>query len=158
MEVVKNNPELTFPGDLYVEGSDQHRGWFQASLISSVAKEESTPFKAVLTHGFVVDGDGRKMSKSLGNVIAPQEISAEILRLWTAYADYSEDIKISEGIINQLVDMYRKMRNTIRFILGNISDFDSNECDLSYEQLQEVDKFMLAKTMRFYQEVMTCYE
>lgn len=158
LAVVKNNPELTFPADLYLEGSDQHRGWFQASLISSVAKEDSTPFKAVLTHGFVVDGDGRKMSKSLGNVIAPQEISAEILRLWTAYADYSEDIKISEGIINQLVDMYRKMRNTIRFILGNISDFDSNECDLSYEQLQEVDKFMLAKTMRFYQEVITCYE
>jgi len=162
LAVVKNNPELVFPADLYLEGNDQHRGWFQVSLISSVAKEKSAPFKAVLTHGFVVDGEGRKMSKSLGNVIAPQEISkrygAEILRLWTACADYREDVKISEGIIKQLVDMYRKMRNTMRFILGNISDFDLSKCDLSYEQLQEVDKFMLAKTMRFYQEVIACYE
>ncbi|MCK4519642.1 MAG: isoleucine--tRNA ligase [Candidatus Omnitrophica bacterium] len=160
--VLKNNPELTFPADLYLEGSDQHRGWFQVSLIPSVAKENCAPFKTILTHGFVVDGEGRKMSKSLGNVIAPQEISkqygAEILRLWAAYTDYSEDIKISEGIIKQLVDMYRKMRNTIKFILGNISDFNLTECDLTPEQLLEVDKFMLAKTLNFYQETISCYE
>ncbi len=162
LAVVKNNPDLEFPADLYLEGSDQHRGWFQVSLIPSVAKEKRAPFKTILTHGFVVDGEGRKMSKSLGNVIAPQEISkqygAEILRLWAAYTDYSEDIKISEGIIKQLVDMYRKMRNTIRFILGNISDFNPGEFNLPYRSLQEVDKFMLAKLMRFYQEVTTCYE
>jgi len=162
LAVVKNNPDLKFPADLYLEGSDQHRGWFQASLIPSVAKEKRAPFKTILTHGFVVDGEGRKMSKSLGNVIAPQEISkqygAEILRLWAAYTDYSEDIKISEGIVKQLVDMYRKMRNTIRFILGNISDFNPEEFNLPYKSLQEVDKFMLGKLMHFYQEVITCYE
>lgn len=162
LAVVKNNLELAFPADLYLEGSDQHRGWFQVSLIPSVATERRAPFKTILTHGFVVDGEGRKMSKSLGNVIAPQEISkqygAEILRLWAAYTDYSEDVKISEGIIKQLVDMYRKMRNTIRFILGNISDFNPEESNLPYKSLQEVDKFMLAKLMRLYQEVIACYE
>jgi len=162
LAVVKNNPELTFPSDLYLEGSDQHRGWFQVSLIPSVATERRAPFKIILTHGFVVDGEGRKMSKSLGNAIAPQEISkqygAEILRFWAAYTDYSEDVKISEGIIKQLVDMYRKMRNTIRFILGNISDFNPEDFKLPYKSLQEVDKFMLAKLMRFRQEVIACYE
>ena len=162
LAVVKNNPDLAFPSDLYLEGSDQHRGWFQVSLIPSIAKEKQAPFKTVLTHGFVVDGEGRKMSKSLGNVIGPQEISkqygAEILRLWTAYTDYSEDVKISEGIIKQLVDMYRKMRNTIRFILGNISDFNPEEAQVPYEGLQEVDKFMLAKLMSLHQEVIVCYD
>ena len=162
LAVVKNNPELTFPSDLYLEGSDQHRGWFQVSLIPSVATERRAPFKIILTHGFVVDGEGKKMSKSLGNAIAPQEISkqygAEILRFWAAYTDYSEDVKISEGIIKQLVDMYRKMRNTIRFILGNISDFNPEDFKLPYKSLQEVDKFMLAKLMRFRQEAIACYE
>lgn len=162
MAVVKNNPDLVFPADLYLEGSDQHRGWFQASLIPSVAREKKAPFKTILTHGFVVDGEGRKMSKSLDNGISPQEISkqygAEILRLWTAYTDYSEDIKISREIIKQLVDMYRKMRNTIRFVLGNISDFDSSNLNLPYRNLQDVDKFMLAKLMRFYRETVESYE
>jgi len=162
LAVVKNNSELTFPADLYLEGSDQHRGWFQVSLIPSIAKEKQAPFKTILTHGFVVDGEGRKMSKSLGNVIAPQEVSkqygAEILRLWAAYTDYSEDIKISRNIIKQLVDMYRKMRNTLRFILGNISDFSPEESNLPYKSLREVDKFMLAKLMRLHQEVIACYE
>ena len=162
LAVVKNNPELAFPADLYLEGSDQHRGWFQVSLIPSVAKEKCAPFKTILTHGFVVDSEGRKMSKSMGNVIAPQEISkqygAEILRLWAAFSDYSEDVKISEDIIKQLVDAYRKMRNTIRFILGNISDFKLKECNLTYEQLREVDKFMLSKTLSFHREVISCYE
>ena len=162
LAVVKNNLELVFPADLYLEGSDQHRGWFQVSLIPSVAIEKQAPFKTILTHGFVVDGEGKKMSKSIGNAIAPQEISkqygAEILRLWTAYTDYSEDVKISEGIIKQLVDMYRKMRNTIRFILGNISDFNPEESNLPYRSLQEVDKFMLANLMRLHQETIACYE
>ena len=162
LAVVKNNPDLEFPADLYLEGSDQHRGWFQASMIPSVAKEQQAPFKTILTHGFVVDSEGRKMSKSLGNVIAPQKISkqygAEILRFWAAYTDYSEDIKISDGIIKQLVDMYRKMRNTIKFIMGNISDFRLQEHKLSYTNLQEVDKLMLAKLIRFNQETIACYE
>lgn len=162
LAVVKNNPELKFPADLYLEGSDQHRGWFQVSLIPSVAKEKCAPFKTVLTHGFVVDASGKKMSKSQGNVIAPQEISrkygAEILRLWAAYADYSEDVKISQEIIKQLADMYRKMRNTIRFILANISDFELKNCRLAHNHLLEVDKFMLAKALRFNQEVISYYE
>jgi len=162
LAVLKDNPDLSFPADLYLEGSDQHRGWFQVSLIPSVAKENIPPYKTILTHGFVVDGEGRKMSKSLGNVIAPQEVSktygAEILRLWAAYSDYSEDIKISENIIKQLVDMYRKMRNTIRFIMGALFDFNLESNNLSFEELLEVDKFMIAKTALFSQEVLGSYE
>ena len=160
--VVKSNPQLQFPADLYLEGSDQHRGWFQVSLIPSVAIEGMPPFKTILTHGFVVDGDGRKMSKSLGNVIAPQEIikkyGAEILRLWVAYSDYSEDVKISTDIIKQLVDMYRKVRNTMRFIMGNINDFDSKEDNPRYQELLEVDRFMLSKTMILHKEIIEHYE
>lgn len=160
--VVKNNPQLNFPADLYLEGSDQHRGWFQVSLIPSVAKEKKAPFKAILTHGFVVDGEGRKMSKSLGNVIAPQKITkqygAEILRLWAAFTDYSEDVKISQEIIKQLVDMYRKVRNTIRFILGNISDFNPRDKKVSFSDLLEVDKFMLAKLAKLSKNVISSYE
>ena len=162
LSVVKNDPQLAFPADLYLEGSDQHRGWFQVSLIPSVAKENISPFKTILTHGFVVDAEGRKMSKSLGNVIAPQEIinkyGAEILRLWAAYTDYSEDVKISENIIKQLVDVYRKVRNTIRFILGNINDFDLNSHSPVYEELLEVDRFMLSKAMLLMDEVIADYE
>jgi isoleucyl-tRNA synthetase len=147
---------------MYLEGSDQHRGWFQVSLIPSIAKEKIAPFKTILTHGFVVDAEGRKMSKSLGNVIAPQEIitqyGAEILRLWAAYSDYSEDVKLSENIIKQLVDIYRKVRNTIKFILGNICDFDMNTETPSISQTFEVDRFMLSKTMSFAKETMLAYE
>ena len=160
--VVKNNPDLQFPADLYLEGSDQHRGWFQVSLIPSVATEGIPPFKTILTHGFVVDGDGRKMSKSLGNVIAPQEIikkyGAEILRLWTAYSDYSEDVKISPDIIKQLVDMYRKVRNTLRFILGNIDGFSLNTDSPTYSELTELDRFMLTKAAGLKMEVLGHYE
>ncbi len=162
LAVVKSNPQLHFPADLYLEGSDQHRGWFQVSLIPSTAKEGRAPYNTILTHGFVVDGDGRKMSKSLGNVIAPQEISkkygSEILRLWAAYSDYSEDVKISEAIIKQLVDMYRKVRNTIRFILGNIADFDPEKDSLGYQDLVEVDKYMLSKAMVLVNETTQAYE
>ncbi|UCG35766.1 MAG: isoleucine--tRNA ligase [Candidatus Omnitrophota bacterium] len=160
--VLKNNPALDFPADMYLEGSDQHRGWFQVSLIPSVAKERRAPFKIILTHGFTVDGEGRKMSKSLGNVIAPQEVikkdGAEILRLWAAYSDYSEDVKISEGIIKQLVDIYRKIRNTIRFIMGNIHDFDIEKHAMDVSALVEVDRYMLSRTTQFVNEVINCYE
>jgi isoleucyl-tRNA synthetase len=160
--VVKQNPGLNFPADMYLEGSDQHRGWFQVSLIPSVAIEKRAPFKIILTHGFVVDGEGRKMSKSMGNVIAPQEISknygAEILRLWAASSDYSEDVKISDGIIKQLVDIYRKIRNTIRFVMGNINDFDIEKNNFEYKDLCDVDKYMLSKAMLLVEEVNSCYE
>lgn len=160
--VLKQNPDLQYPADLYLEGSDQHRGWFQVSLIPSVAIEHKPPFKAILTHGFVVDKDGRKMSKSLGNVISPQEIlekhGAEILRLWVAHSDYSEDIKISEEMIEQLVDMYRKIRNTLRFILGSISDFDQDANSVGVNKLLEIDRQMLSRTMQFAQEAMGHYE
>lgn len=160
--VLKNHAELNFPADIYLEGSDQHRGWFQVSLIPSVATQDSAPFKIILTHGFVVDGLGRKMSKSLGNVIAPQEIikeyGAEVLRLWVAYSDYSEDIKISKEIISQFVDMYRKIRNTIRFILGNLYDFMPAKHTLGYAELLEVDRYMLSKTMQVFSEIIEYYD
>ncbi|MCD6227944.1 MAG: isoleucine--tRNA ligase [Candidatus Omnitrophica bacterium] len=162
LAVLKTNPDLSFPADMYLEGSDQHRGWFQVSLIPSQAIVESAPFKAVLTHGFVVDGEGRKMSKSLGNVISPQEIinryGAEILRLWVASSDYSEDVRISSKILNQLIDFYRKVRNTIRFLLGNLYDFYPSRDKLSLSQLEEVDRFMLSFTSSVFEEVLAYYE
>jgi len=162
MSVVKNDSNLSYPSDMYLEGSDQHRGWFQASLIPSVASLGQAPFKAILTHGFVVDGDGKKMSKSLGNVISPQAIikryGAEILRLWVISGDYSGDIKISETIIKQLADMYRKIRNTIRFIMGNLYDFDPKNDYIEPKDLVDIDRYMLSKTSVFLKEVTADYE
>ncbi len=162
LSVVSAYSQLRFPADLYLEGSDQHRGWFQVSLIPSVAVKETSPFKTILTHGFVVDGDGKKMSKSLGNVVSPQDVvkryGADILRLWVACSDYSEDIKLSETILKQLVDMYRKMRNTIRFILGNISDFNPQKDAVKPEHMQEVDRYMLIRAKEVYAEVIDEYE
>ena len=116
------------PVELYLEGSDQHRGWFQSSLLTSVATKGTAPYKSVLTHGFVLDSSGRKMSKSLGNVVDPQSIvnkhGADVLRLWAASVDYTNDVKIGENIIQQLVEIYKKVRNTCRFLLGNLYDFD----------------------------------
>ncbi|MFO8053136.1 MAG: isoleucine--tRNA ligase [Candidatus Omnitrophota bacterium] len=159
--VLENRDQLRCPADLYLEGSDQHRGWFQVSLIPAVASKSIAPFKSILTHGFVVDGEGKKMSKSLGNVIAPQDISkkygAEILRLWTAYSDYREDVKISEDIIKQLADLYRKIRNTIRYILGNICDFNPQEHQLDFSELTELDRYMLSKTMLFFEQTRKLY-
>ncbi|MCF7895112.1 MAG: isoleucine--tRNA ligase [Candidatus Omnitrophica bacterium] len=159
--VLENRDQLHCPADLYLEGSDQHRGWFQVSLIPAAASQSIAPFRSILTHGFVVDGAGKKMSKSLGNVIAPQNISkkygAEILRLWTAFSDYREDVKISEDIIKQLVDLYRKIRNTIRYILGNISDFDPKINKFEFSQLTELDKYMLSKTILFFEQTRKLY-
>ena len=121
-------PELSARADLYLEGSDQHRGWFHTSLLTSVGTRGQAPYGSVLTHGFTLDGAGRKMSKSLGNVIAPQEtiksLGAEILRLWVSAEDYRDDVRISKEILNRLVEAYRKLRNTARFILGNRYDVD----------------------------------
>lgn len=162
LAVVKNHKDLNFPSDIYLEGSDQHRGWFQVSLLPSLIKEKQAPFKIVLTHGFVVDEEGKKMSKSLGNVISPQEVisklGAEILRLWSAYSDYTQDIKLSPKILEQLVDIYRKIRNTIRFLLGNLYDFSPSQDKVNYEELNEIDKYMLTKTTLFWEEILKDYE
>ena len=137
------------PVDMYLEGSDQHRGWFQSSLLTSVATQGIAPYKQVLTHGFVFGEDGRKMSKSLGNYIRPDEIiktyGADILRLWAASVDYRNDIKIGNNIVKQLVEIFKKIRNTSRFLLGNLYDFDPNTDYVEYEDLKEIDKYALHK-------------
>ena len=138
---------LSWPADIYLEGSDQHRGWFQTSLIPATALRGRAPYKSVLTHGFVVDGEGKKMSKSLGNVIAPQKVidqyGAEILRLWVATSDYREDIRISQEILNGLIDTYRKIRNTLRFLLGNLSEYSPAKDNVPYGEMREIDRHAL---------------
>ena len=140
---------LKYPADLYLEGADQYRGWFQSSLLTSVAVKGIAPYKQVLTHGWTVDGQGKKMSKSLGNGISPQEVikeyGADILRLWVLSSDYQSDVSLSRDILKQITEVYRKMRNTARYILGNISDFDPNTDMVEYEELQEIDKYALLK-------------
>jgi len=137
------------PVEMYLEGSDQHRGWFQSSLLTSVATRDRAPYKSVLTHGFVLDAQGRKMSKSMGNVVEPQKIvnkyGADVLRLWTASVDYTNDVKIGENIIQQLVEVFKKVRNTARFILGNLYDYNPAENYVKYENLNEIDKYALHK-------------
>ena len=147
--VVKDNTALgekMYPADLYLEGSDQHRGWFQTSLIPSVALNGIPPYKTVLTHGFVLDDKGKAMHKSSGNVVSPQEVykkyGAEILRLWVALSDYSEDIRISDKLLSGPIDLYRKIRNTIRYILGNLSDFNPKAHYVADENITEMDRYI----------------
>lgn len=145
--VLRPQGEGWYPADLYLEGSDQHRGWFHSSLLTSITTDEQAPYRAVLTHGFVVDGEGKKMSKSAGNVVSPQEIikesGAEILRLWVASQDYQEDLRISKDILKQLTDAYRKVRNTCRFFLSNLYDFDAGVHSVPYADLPELDQWAL---------------
>ena len=147
--------------NLYLEGSDQYRGWFQSSLLTSVATKGKAPYKEVVTHGYVVDEKGRKMSKSLGNGIDPMELinefGADILILWALSSDYTSDVSISKGIIKQVAEVYRKIRNTARFILGNISDFDVNN-PVSYEELQEIDKWALTKLNKLIEDCSNAYD
>ncbi|WP_073508357.1 isoleucine--tRNA ligase [Streptobacillus notomytis] len=149
------------PVDLYLEGSDQHRGWFQSSLLTSVASTFDSPYKKLLTHGFVMDGQGRKMSKSLGNTITPKDIidvhGADILRLWVSSVDYREDVRISDNIIQQMTDSYRKIRNTARYLLGNINDFDRNS-KVAYEDMLEIDKWAMHKLEELKEKVAKHYE
>jgi len=153
---------LQWPADLYLEGSDQHRGWFHSSLLTSCMLYGRAPYKALLTHGFVVDGAGRKMSKSLGNVIAPQKVSdslgAEILRLWTASTDYSGELSISDEILKRVVESYRRIRNTLKFLLGNVRDFDAGQHAMAVDDLFEIDRYALAMTAAMQQEVLAHYE
>ncbi|MDX8379495.1 MAG: isoleucine--tRNA ligase [Gallionella sp.] len=150
--VLQQRAELHSPADLYLEGSDQHRGWFQSSLLTRCAIHGAAPFKSLLTHGFVVDGKGHKMSKSLGNVIAPQKIfdtlGADILRLWTASTDYSGELTISDEILKRVVESYRRIRNTLKFLLANISDFDVTRDSLPLEQWLEIDRYALQLTQQ----------
>lgn len=149
------------PADLYLEGSDQHRGWFQSSLLTSVASTFDAPYKRILTHGFVMDGQGRKMSKSLGNTISPKDIiekhGADILRLWVSSVDYREDVRISENIINQMSDSYRKIRNTARYLMGNIHDFDRNN-KVEYKDMLEIDKWAMHKLETLKEKITKYYD
>ncbi|MDR1511623.1 MAG: isoleucine--tRNA ligase [Endomicrobium sp.] len=157
----RNYKDLDYPADLYLEGSDQHRGWFQSSMIPSVAIKGKVPYKSVLTHGFVVDGAGKKMSKSLGNVVSSSQLinkhGADVVRLWIASSDYREDIKVSEEIIKGASDTYRKIRNTIRFLLGNISDFNVQKA-LPFREMSEIDKYALNNLQQLVSSVVYAYE
>ncbi len=147
--VLERRKELRSPADLYLEGSDQHRGWFQSSLLTSVGTRGRAPYRGVLTHGYVVDGQGKKMSKSVGNVIAPQEVidkyGAEVLRLWVASENYQDDVKVSDEILKHVSDAYRKIRNTIRFLLSNLADFDPDRHTASPDTFTEIDRWALSR-------------
>lgn len=160
--VLETRNNLRSPSDMYLEGSDQHRGWFHSSLLESVGTRKRAPYKSVLTHGFVVDGDGKKMSKSLGNFIDPQKMvdryGAEILRLWVAAEDYTVDIRISEEIMKRLVDAYRRIRNTARYILGNLYDFDRDSDMVSYDTMEEIDQWILHRLQEVTERVRKAYE
>jgi len=159
--VLKNNPELGYPADLYLEAKDQHRGWFQSSLLTSMAIEKSPCTKAIITHGFTVDEHGRKMSKSLGNVVAPQEIMDKIgtdgLRLWMASIDYTDDLGISDKLINNVAEVYRKIRNTCRFLLSNIYDFDKSKDALPVEKMTLIDQYALYELCEINRTVIDYY-
>ena len=159
--VLSNDSNLQFPADLYLEGSDQHRGWFQSSLLTSVAINDEPPFKAVLTHGFVVDAEGKKMSKSIGNVISPQQIwdskGADVLRAWIASTDYRNEMVISDEILQRSADAYRRIRNTIRFLLGNLYDYDDKKNVLNIQDLTELDKWMMLRIKNLQNEIIKDY-
>ncbi len=160
--VLETDPSLQWPADLYLEGSDQHRGWFHSSLLESIGTRKQAPYKTVLTHGYVVDGKGKKMSKSAGNVIAPQKIidqfGAEILRLWVASENYREDIRISQEILKRLTEAYRKIRNTFRFLLGNLSDFDPARDAVPFEAMTEIDRYILYRFRRLNEKIADAFE
>jgi isoleucyl-tRNA synthetase len=160
--VLKRRADLAYPADMYLEGSDQHRGWFQSSLLTGCAIDGRAPYEALLTHGFVVDGSGHKMSKSKGNVIAPQKVmdtyGADILRLWVASTDYSGELTISDEILKRVADSYRKIRNTCKFLLANIADFDAKKDLLPVQEWLEIDRYALYLTQKLQDEVLADYE
>ena len=160
--VLPFRPELTWPADIYLEGSDQHRGWFQSSLLVGLGTRGRPPFKAVLTHGFLIDVDGRKMSKSVGNVIAPAEVikesGAESLRLWVASSDFRDELRVGKQILQRVVEAYRKIRNTCRYLLANLYDFEPARDMLPAAEMQEVDRYALARYAEVAQDVLTAYD
>lgn len=160
--VLTTRPELQWPADLYLEGSDQHRGWFQSSLSTAVATAEKAPYRAVLTHGMVVDGEGKKMSKSVGNVVGPEEVweryGADVLRLWVASAEFRGDIRISNDILKQLADSYRRIRNTSRFMLGNLHDFDPLKHSVPFQEMEELDRWALMQLAKLSGKMRRAYE
>jgi isoleucyl-tRNA synthetase len=159
--VMAVRPQLTWPSDMYLEGSDQHRGWFQSSLLIALGTRGRPPFREVLTHGFLIDVDGQKMSKSRGNATEPQEViaqsGAEILRLWTAMSEYTGEIRVSKEILARVVEAYRKLRNTMRVLLGNLYDFDPARDRLPATRLLDVDRFILARYAQLAQKMVDCY-
>jgi isoleucyl-tRNA synthetase len=154
-------PEITAPSDLYLEGSDQHRGWFHSSLLTSVAMHGRAPYRGVLTHGFTVDENGRKMSKSLGNILAPQKLTstlgADVIRLWVAATDYANEMSVSEEIFKRIGDSYRRMRNTLRFLLGNLHGFDPKAHSVPFDDMVAIDQWVIAKTFHLQNDVVTAY-
>jgi len=159
--VLENHPDLTWPSDMYLEGSDQHRGWFQSSLIPAVAVKGKPPYRSVVTHGYVVDGEGKKMSKKLGNVISLDDmvnkLGADVVRLWVASENYRQDIRISDEILTRMQDAYRRLRNTFRYMLGNLSDFEESDT-VAFEELEEVDKWALHRMQLLRERVLKAYE
>jgi len=155
-------PSRCWPADLYLEGSDQHRGWFHSALLAGIVTDQRAPYAAVLTHGFVLDGQGKKMSKSAGNVVAPQDVikqsGAEILRLWVSAQDYRDDVRISSEILNHLIEAYRKIRNTCRFLLSNLYDFDPAKHRVPYDQLPELDRWALMRLEEVKTKVRRAYD
>jgi len=160
--VLRQDDDLAFPADLYLEGSDQHRGWFQSSLLTSVAMYDKEPYKAVLTHGFTVDAQGRKMSKSLGNVIAPQKVvntlGADIIRLWVAATDYSGEMSVSDEILKRMSDAYRRIRNTARFLLANLNGFDPQNDLLDAQKMLVLDRWIVDRAKQLQRDIRTAYD
>ncbi|MBE6180308.1 isoleucine--tRNA ligase [Staphylococcus xylosus] len=160
--VLEARPELSYPADLYLEGSDQYRGWFNSSITTSVATRGQSPYKMLLSHGFVMDGEGKKMSKSLGNVIVPDQIvkqkGADIARLWVSSVDYLADVRISDEILKQTSDVYRKIRNTLRFMLGNVNDYNPATDAIAEDNLLEVDKYLLNRLREFTANTLDHYD
>ncbi len=159
--VLKARPGLSWPADLYLEGSDQHRGWFHSTMLASLMTDGKVPYKSVLTHGFVVDGSGHKMSKSVGNVVAPQEVikrhGADILRLWVAACDFREDVRISQDLLTQLIESYRKIRNTCRFLIGNLSDYSTEKAPSLGTDFLDIDRWALDRLHLLNQKVQEAY-
>jgi isoleucyl-tRNA synthetase len=160
--VARSHAEVGFPADLYLEGSDQHRGWFQSSLLTAVAMEGRAPYRQVLTHGFTVDDKGRKMSKSLGNVVAPQPVvsslGADVLRLWVASTDYRSEMNVSPEILKRMADSYRRMRNTARFLLGNLDGFDPLKDQVPVTELVALDRWAIGRAAELQREILAAYE
>lgn len=160
--VLRTREDLRWPADLYLEGSDQYRGWFNSSLITSVAVYDHAPYKGILSHGFTLDGEGRKMSKSLGNTVDPNKVSstlgADILRLWVSSVDYKEDHRISDSILKQITEVYRKIRNTLRFFLGNLHGYDNARDRVDYKDMNELDRYAVIQLNRMIDRVIKAYE